>query len=200
MLAFSTGGYGDNHAVRLLDTETGAEITSILGMPRAWSIAFSPDGQTLAVSDWDRVSLWHVNDLQSPFLIEGVNEGWMRDLAFSPDGSHLAVASGSAIAVLDLRTQGNNYSLSSPLGDVWSLAFSPDGAVLAAAVGDHQSGMAQLWDVASGQMLVELQGHRHRVTGIAFSPDGRRLVTSSYDGSLRLWNAQTGAEISTLQL
>jgi WD40 repeat protein len=169
-------------------------------MPRAWSVAFSPDGHTLAVSDWDRVSLWHVNDLRAPFLIESVNEGWMRDIAFSPDGSLLAIASGNTIAVLDLQTQGNSYSLFSPLGDVWSLAFSPDGTRLGAAVGDTVAGMAQIWDVATGEPLTTLQGHRHRVTGIAYSPDGRRLITSSHDGSLRLWDAETGAELSTLQL
>jgi WD40 repeat protein len=201
LLAFATGGYGDNHTVRLLDTETATEIGTLLGMSRAWSVAFSPDGQTLAVSDWDRISLWHVNDFQAPWLIESVNPGWARDLAFSHDSRLLAVATNDRIAVFDLQSQGApGYSLQSPLGDVWSLAFSPDGSRLAAAVGDHQSGMAQIWDVATGQPLAALQGHRHRVTGIAYSPDGRRLITSSHDGSLRLWDAQTGAELSTLQL
>jgi WD40 repeat protein len=201
LLAFAVGGYSDNHTVRLLDTATGTEFSTLQGIPRAWGVAFSPDGQMLAASDWDRVTLWNVNDLQAPWLTESVNPGWARDLAFSHDGRLLAVATNDWIAIFDLQSQGSpGYSVQSPLGDVWSLAFSPDGTRLAAAVGDHASGMAQVWDVATGQPLAVLQGHRHRVTGIAYSPDGRRLVTSSHDGSLRLWDAETGAELSTLQL
>jgi WD40 repeat protein len=199
MMAYSTFDDTSDNIIRLFDTENGLERGVLRGMPRTWSAAFSPDGQKLAVSDNNRLLMWNVNNTASPQWIQPVVEGQMRDIAFSADGSLLAVASNNHIIVFTL--EGSELlSLQSPFGDVWGIAFSPDGTRLAAAVGDHASGMAQVWDVNSGVPILTLQGHRHRVTGIAYNADGTRLITSSYDGSIRLWDTVTGAELSTLQL
>src|SRR5207237_1204762 len=58
---------------------------------------------------------------------------------------------------------------------------------------------AKLWDVASGRELRTLQGHTDQVDDIVFSPDGRRLATSSFDSTARIWDGATGKELITLQ-
>ncbi len=53
-------------------------------------------------------------------------------------------------------------------------------------------GKPRVWNVADGRLLRELTGHTKRVVAVAFSPDGRTVLTGSYDGTARLWNVDTG--------
>ncbi|KAJ2895688.1 general transcription repressor [Coemansia aciculifera] len=68
---------------------------------------------------------------------------------------------------------------------VTSVAFSPNGKLVAAASLDK---MIRLWDVASGQPLQRIDGHKDSVYAVAFSPDGQSLLSGSLDKSLRLWD------------
>jgi WD40 repeat protein len=74
------------------------------------------------------------------------------------------------------------------------VAFSPDGSKLATGAGD---GDVRLWNVRTGKMLFEKQGHKKQVSGLAFAPDG--LSFASAGGNVRVWNASTGAEMLNLQ-
>jgi WD40 repeat protein len=65
----------------------------------------------------------------------------------------------------------------------YALAYSPDGRTLALALG---SGV-QLWNVKSGQMCGQLTDHSEIASGVAFSADGNRLLTGSWDGTARLY-------------
>ena len=76
-----------------------------------------------------------------------------------------------------------------------SLSWSPDGSRLAAAADD---GLANIWDVRTGQELHKLSGHSGAVYAIAWSPDGSRLATGSWDNTLRIWHPDTGRLLCTL--
>ena len=80
---------------------------------------------------------------------------------------------------------------------VFAVAFAPDGQTLASAGGDAEwipSGQLHLWQVATGQRLASLPGHRHVVRCVAFSPQGRTLASGSFDGTVKLWDLATGQE------
>jgi WD40 repeat protein len=88
-------------------------------------------------------------------------------------------------------------TLSLAKGVVYSLAFSPDGQRLAGSGGVLWSfflgkeNVIRIWDSRSGSLLYTLPGHSNFVSAVTFSLDGSTLISSSLDGTIKLWNTQT---------
>src|SRR4051812_45616393 len=73
------------------------------------------------------------------------------------------------------------------------IAFSPDGALLAVCSAHR----VEIIDARGGQVLRLIRGHEAMVADVAFSPDGRVIVTGSYDGTARTWEVVTGTPLAT---
>ena len=90
-----------------------------------------------------------------------------------------------------------------------SIAFSPDGARIVTGAPvywlqrsepeSNNDYAAKVWDAKSGQELLTLKGHSYNVHSVAFSPDDRRIATSSADGA-KVWDAKSGQELLTLSV
>ena len=156
------------------------------------SVAFSPDGKTLASgagsgllwSNDNTVRLWRVSDGKLLRTMEG-HTNWVRSVAVSPDGKTLA--SGSDDNTVRLwRVLGRKLlrTLEGHTNTVMGVAFSPDGKTLASGSDDST---VRLWRVSDGKLLRTLEGHTNTVMGVAFSPDGKTLASGSADNTVRLW-------------
>jgi WD40 repeat protein len=147
------------------------------------SLAFGPDGRTLAAAGVNFVHLWDAITGEQRDELSG--ETWSGyGVAFSPDARLLAGAGADSVLLWDLpagRMRARMRSHRWPK----TVAFSPDGRLLASA-GEDRS--IRLWDVESGGLRVELAGHTDDVHTLAFSPDGRSMVSSGRDGVLHLWD------------
>lgn len=77
-----------------------------------------------------------------------------------------------------------------------SVAVSPSGRVLTG----HAEGKLKLWDLEGATPARALEGHKLPVLSVAFAPDGRRAVSAAFDGTIRVWNVETGRPIDTIDL
>lgn len=193
-------------------------LESVLGEPNGqevWSVAFSPDGKTLATTGaGGSVILWDVEKrIRRGEPLQKHTEH-VNSIAFSPDGKTLA--SGSADGTVMLWNVATGTPQGPPLtghkGAVWSVAFSPDGkSLVSGSFGDGQSEGANsntliLWDVTSRRQQV-LEGHAAGVVAVAFSPDGKTIASvgatqevpsaaqkGAIEGWLLLWNAPSATQ------
>ncbi len=139
------------------------------------TVAFSPDGTTVAAAD--EVGVLILWDLQtgSERATPRLHQVAINELAFSPDGQTVATASGDrTIRIWDVATVHERATLQGHANAVSCVAFSPDGRTLASGGAD---GTVRLWDTYTWQELVVLQAHKVEVRSVAFTPDGQTLVT-----------------------
>ena len=81
---------------------------------------------------------------------------------------------------------------------VLSIAVSPDGKYIASANAQAENWTITIWEAASGSEIVTLGGHKSPIHSIAYSPDGKRIVSGSFDGTIKVWDASNGDELMTL--
>lgn len=181
------------------------------------NLAFHPNGHVLAATGCDGlIALW---DLKNGQIIKTIMQRqWscsyptysFLPIAFSPDGKMLATGlRDNTTRLWDIETGSilNNFKWQSQYTtDIYTIAFSPDGTILASG-GHYQT--IKLWDTHGGNELNTLKwqptktgwtgGHSPRaVKSIAFSPDGRLLVSGNeQEQTIILWSIQTGQVLRT---
>jgi len=83
-------------------------------------------------------------------------------------------------------------------GAVSSIAISPDGGLIASDGNGDKDSTITLRDAATGTELMTLQGHKEAICSLAFSPDGKHIISASRDKTAKVWDATDGREIMTL--
>ena len=171
------------------------EMRTLTGHQRdVVSVAFSPDGKTLASGSWDNtIKLWKVEDGTLIHTLTGHLADVVTSVAFSPDGKTLASGDDtSSIKLWKVEDGTEIRSLTASTG-VTSVAFSPDGKMLAS--GSDYGHPIQLWNVENGTEIRSLTGHSGSARSVTFSPDGKTLASGSVDSTIKLWNVEDGTEI-----
>ena len=162
------------------------------------SLAFSPDGQTLAGADGGEIHLWDT-DIWTYLKTFTKHTNLVTSLALSPNGAVLASGSWKEVHLWDTDTGTHLKTLRGPRDIVRSLAFSPDGATLASSSG----GEIHLWDTDTSTHLKTFTGSQDIVRTLVFGPDGTTLAGVGWPRSTKgyiidLWDIVTGTHRKTV--
>jgi WD40 repeat protein/tRNA A-37 threonylcarbamoyl transferase component Bud32 len=153
------------------------------------AVAFSFDSTRIASASADGiVKVWDRRASAQPLVLRG-HAAATTAVVFSPDGSRLA--SGSADGSVRIWDADRGKEVARWRGHaagVTGLAFDPTGRHLASTGGKPLSGELNLWELASGKALAR-RTWRHLLAAVAFSPDGKLLVTAGHDGNVAVWKA-----------
>ncbi|MFH0902912.1 MAG: WD40 repeat domain-containing protein, partial [Pseudomonadota bacterium] len=176
----------EDKSVRTWDTNSGRQRTLLAGHQGAVvGVASSPDGRWFSSASHDRgIRIWDSASGSSEELVPR-HRATASDVAFSSDGKALAsVAFDNKVHLWDTLTHLSSGSLQTE-AVLLSVAMSPDASLVAAVA---QNGSTHVWNKSTSQLQVELRGHKGEAWGVAFTTDGRSLITSGVDGTIRRWN------------
>jgi WD40 repeat protein len=184
--------------VKIWDVEQRAEIRTLRGHADCiYAVAFSPDGRVLATSSYDRlIKLWDVATGQELRTLKDHIDAVFA-LAFTPDGRR--VVSGAAdrtVKVWDTASGERLYTMSEPLDGLNTIALDPTGTRVAAGGLDKTIRVWQLSDKGA-RLVNSLIAHEDAILKLAWSPDGKLLISSSADKTIKVFNAADLTELKT---
>lgn len=158
---------------------------------RGWisDLAWSPNGQSIAVASAGGITFHHVATLQPLGALEG-HTAPVKGIAVNRHGTLLASASAdTTVRLWDLQAGGKSTILNGHTDAVGAVAFSPDGTLLASAGADQT---VRLWELPSGAQRQTLRGHIDEISSLAFALDGAALTSGSWDHTVQVWEVTTG--------
>jgi len=199
--------------------QVGAEDRSLLRIfaghaGTVTSVAFSPDGRQVLTGGSDGTMRLLETSSGKLLAILQSHATFVTSVAFSPDGRQVLTRSKDGTAQL-WETGGGNVlvAFNTESVGVTSVAFSPNGRQVLTGLTWTTFGGVQLWEADSGDLLVTFKGHGHIGNGfpsgiewgircvmcVAFSPDGKQVLTGDIDGAMQLWETGSGKLLATFK-
>ena len=151
------------------------------------AVAVTPDGKTaLSGGETGALAAWELPTGRKRW--EAKTTGGVRQMAVTPDGTTAIIAADDGVHLWDVRSGRSVGRLGSAVASRWAAAVSPDGRTV--LTGTHR-GELTLWDLEARSALTTVKGHDGIVRRVMFLPDGKHVVTASYDGIAAVRDART---------
>jgi WD40 repeat protein len=195
---FVTEGPEDSGVVDIRDAATGESVLAFHGHDiDVNDVAFSDDGTLLATTGDDGVArIWDPTTGEELHEFRGAGDAWHP--AFDADSSLFAAAwgydNGAVVKVFDLATDAVVQEIPFPF--ISDVAINPGGTRIVAVAGRGPD--VAVFDIASGDQILSLEGHLLGLAATAWSPDGGWIATAGLDATVHIFDAASGPERDVL--
>lgn len=194
--------------VLLIEAETGDVIDEFSNPPFVAKLTFSPNGKLLASAGYAGViRIWNIETGDEVATLRG-HRGAVSGVRFFSDSNRLASSAADQTAkIWDLSSGQVVLDLKHP-DTVWCMQLSPDDRLLATGTGGEvinlverdftriEDNLVRIWDTQSGELIASLSGHTDTIRDLDFTPDSRRIVSSSNDTTIRVWDVESQTEVA----
>jgi WD40 repeat protein len=176
---------GEDRSVRLWNVANGQSlgVIALAHTAPVQAVAFHPNNQMLISADASgNVRFWTL-PLKADVPLAPAPTGALKAMAVSPDGKFVVIGGDDqTVRVWEVSKPGQGRALTGPKAAV--NAVGTNGTLIAAAYTDHT---VCVWNLASGELLAQISAHRFPITSVALDAKGQNLLTSSLDGSVKVW-------------
>ena len=186
-------------SLRVWNSQTGKQIGNNWrnGEGGVNAIALSPDGtRVVGGTDDSEVLLWNIDT--EKVIWTGQHAGDIKWVCWNRDGGRVLSGSLDGTArVWDVESRKTVLEIDTGLRDVQAMICSPDTTMIAIG-GYYSDEWLNIWDANTGKFLTHLKGHTGSVHCLAWTADGKKLISGSVDCSIRTWNTTTWQQINVL--
>lgn len=184
-------------SIRIWDLTTGKLLNTLRDHADAvFSLSLTPDGKYMTSSSADRsVKVWDVEAARRLYSLNA-HEDWIYNVTLSPDGRRFVSTSADSSAKLwnfDPSNSGTVFGMRHE-GPVLASAFSADSKNFATTSADK---VVKLWKL-DGNNFKTFKEAKDWLYAVCFSPDGKLLAAGAWDGTILLWNIESGKLEATL--
>jgi len=193
----------DEGGIQIWDFASGKPLLALGEDQRSvQSLAFSPDGAFLAaaVSIGIRSHAVRIWDISSGKLLHDMREHsqTINDIAYSPNGKRIAsVGNDNSLRIWNTTYGTLESTEKQTKNNLMAVAYSPDGKKIITT--ENWEGGIKVWDAVNVRLMHSFAGHADWVLSVAYSPNGKEFATGSRDGSVYVWDADTGKKIRVLR-
>lgn len=194
-----TGAFKSTFVDPTLKTADGQDTKSA-HISLVESLAWSPDGKTLASGSFREVTLWDAEKGTVKARISDFADRVVA-LAWSADGKLLATGGGAPTEDGEIKVFTPDGKLAFEIKNghsdtVFGVCFSPDGKLLATGAADK---FVKVFEVPSGKFVKSFEGHTHHVLDVGWTSDGKKIVSAGADNFVKVWDYEKGEKSRDIQ-
>jgi RNA polymerase sigma factor (sigma-70 family) len=182
--------------LKIWDVKSSRELLALNRIAGVRSVAFSPDGETLATGDGSGAVKLRAVATGVERLKVHAHSGGVYGVAYAPNGLALASTGWDRTVKLWSADLEELQTMNGHADAVKAVAFFAKRQALVTGARDK---LAIIWDLRTGQEKLRLQGHAGSVDAVAIAPNDNLVATAGEDQTVRLWNVETGEELAVLQ-
>jgi WD40 repeat protein len=160
------------------------------------SVAYSSDGRHIVSGSWDgTIRVWDAQSTKQLVMFHGHHPIVNCVAVSSSDERLVSAGMDSSIRIWDMRTRSQSTANECGSNRTDNLVLSRDGALLVSTTDNY----GKIWDMQTYKHIATLEGHTSQISVAAFSYDGTRVVSGSYDRIVRVWDARIGQQLAVFE-